>query len=232
MPTPTRTVRARAPLFALLVAPLVLAGSLGAAAQPSPEVPAAEFAARLQRKYDTVRDFSADFTQSYEGGVLRKKTTERGTVVVKKPGQMRWAYRQPEEKLFVSDGRRMYAWVPADRQVVVSEVPSADQATTPVLFLVGKGSLTRDFTVSYATVAGAPPGGVALRLVPVKREPDYEWLVLVADRATLTLRMLVAGDAQGGTSTFTFANLRENVRPKDELFRFTIPRNADVITRE
>jgi len=42
----------------------------------------------------------------------------------------------------------------------------------------------------------------------------------------------VAVDAQGGTSTFTFTNLRENVKPKDDLFRFTIPRDADVITRE
>jgi len=229
MPTATRPAHGRAHLLALLA----VAASLGAgAAQPAPQVPAAEFAAQLQRKYDTVRDFSADFTQSYEGGVLRKKTTERGTVVVRKPGQMRWAYRQPEEKLFVADGRRMYAWVPADRQVVVSEVPRADQATTPVLFLVGKGHLTRDFTVSYATVAGAPAGSVALRLVPVKREPDYEWLALVVDGAWLTLRMLVAVDAQGGTSTFTFTNLRENVRPKDDLFRFVIPRDADVITRE
>ena len=75
---------------------------------------------------------------------------------VKKPGKMRWDYKEPEHKLFVSDGRRIYLHVPADNQVIISPVPDEDQATTAVLFLVGKGNLTRDFTVSYARRAAAP----------------------------------------------------------------------------
>ena len=94
-----------------------------------------------------MRDFSADFTHEAESGVLRKKLVERGTVMVKKPGRMRWDYKAPEEKVFVSDGSRMYMHMPADNQVIVSPVPTEDQATTAVLFLTGKGKLTRDFTV-------------------------------------------------------------------------------------
>ena len=44
-------------------------------------------------------------------------------MLIRKPGRMRWAYTAPEEKLFVSDGVKMYAWVPADRQVTVSSMP-------------------------------------------------------------------------------------------------------------
>ena len=53
---------------------------------------APEFAQALQKKYDGVKDFSADFTHAYEGGVLHKKITERGRVQIKKPGKMRWEY--------------------------------------------------------------------------------------------------------------------------------------------
>jgi outer membrane lipoprotein carrier protein len=60
----------------------------------------------VQQKYDRVKDFTADFTHTYEGGVLKKKSTERGTVQIKKPGRMRWEYTAPEKKTFVSDGRR------------------------------------------------------------------------------------------------------------------------------
>jgi outer membrane lipoprotein carrier protein len=220
-----------APTARLAACAAVLAGlALGPALQARGELGSAdEFAARLQKKYDTVRDFTADFTQTYEGGVLRKKTSERGKVQVKKPGRMRWSYTSPEPKLFVADGQKMYSYVPADRQVVVSRVPAADEATTPVLFLVGKGNLTRDFTVSFTEVASAPPGTVALRLAPRQRERDYEWLTLVVDRETLGLRMLIAGDNQGGTSTFAFTNLKENVGLPDSTFSFTIPRGADVI---
>src|ERR1043166_246953 len=77
---------------------------------------ATDLAQSLQRKYDTVRDFSADFVHTYQGGVLHKTTTERGHVLVKKPGRMRGEYTSPEKKLYVSDGGRAYSSGPATRQ--------------------------------------------------------------------------------------------------------------------
>src|SRR3954466_1294589 len=48
----------------LLLLPAVAAGQ----ARP----PAADTARALQRKYDQVKDFTATFTHTYEGGVLKK----------------------------------------------------------------------------------------------------------------------------------------------------------------
>lgn len=210
----------------VMAALAVATGSLISAAQPvTPSAP--QVAAALQKKYDTIRDFTADFVHEAEGGVLRKKTTERGTLQVKKPGRMRWDYTAPEKKLFVSDGRKMYLYVPADNQVMVSSVPEADEATTAVLFLVGKGSLTRDFTVSFAE--GGAPETYALKLLPRLPERDYDWLHIVVDRATMRLRTLAAADAQGGRSTFHFSNFKENAGLADKTFDFRIPRGADVV---
>jgi outer membrane lipoprotein carrier protein len=195
-----------------------------ALAQP----PAQEVAAALQKKYDAIRDFTADFVHDSEGGILRKKQTEQGFVQVKKPGKMRWDYKAPEPKVFVSDGRRIFLYVPADNQVIVSPVPEEDQATTAVLFLVGKGNLTRDFTVTYAD--GGGPDGYALRLQPKLPERDYDWLQIVVDRRTLQIRSLSAADSQGGRSTFQFSNFKENVGLSDKTFAFKIPRGADVTT--
>jgi outer membrane lipoprotein carrier protein len=206
--------------------------SATASAAPAAES-ATALATRLQARYDAIKDFTADFSQTYEGGVLRRKTTESGTVLVKKPGRMRWEYKTPEEKLFVSDGRKLYAWVPADRQVTISALPADDAPATPILFLLGRGQLARDFTPSVSTsVAGAPPDSLALTLVPKTSVPDYERLTLVVDKATLGLRMLVARDTQGGTSTFVFTKLKENVGLPDARFSFTIPRGADVVAQD
>lgn len=190
---------------------------------------AVDVARGIQRKYDATRSFATDFVHTYEGGVLRKKVTERGTLVVKKPGRMRWSYTSPEEKLFVSDGRKMYAYVPADRQVVVTQVPEGDRATAPVLFLAGKGNLTRDFEVTFAEGTAAPANSYALRLAPKRREPEYDWLVLFVDRQTLQLRGLSTRDQQGGTSTFTFSKLQENVTVPDNVFSFKVPRGVEVV---
>ena len=213
---------------ALFLAMFVSATVLGRTQAPAPSNPE-QFAARVQQRYDTIKDFEADFVQAYEGGVLRTKTTERGTVAIKRPGLMRWVYMKPERKEFVSDGNRIYSYLPADKQVIVAPMPS-DQSTTPALFLTGKGHLVRDFTASFAQVPGAGPRNTALKLVPKRSDPDVDSLVLVVDTASLQLRQLVATDKQGGRSTFTFTNLKENRGLSDKIFEFRIPRGVDVVT--
>jgi outer membrane lipoprotein carrier protein len=193
--------------------------------------PTADAVARdLQRKYDKVNDFSADFVHSYRGGVLKQQATERGTLLVKKPGKMRWEYTAPEKKLFVSDGHKIYSYIPQDKQVIVGTMPRDEHAPTPALFLTGKGDLTRDFTATFDKVPEAPAGSLALKLTPKRREPEYESLTLVVDPNTLMLRMLITVDSQGGRSAFTFSNLKENVRIADNQFVFKMPRNVDVTT--
>jgi len=228
MPCAFPRVRRLAALPATLLA--VLAASLAVPAAVDTGDPLV-LASALQRKYDAVQDFSADFVHTYEGGVLRKKISESGHLLVKKPGRMRWTYTDPERKVFVSDGVKMYSYIPADRQVYVANVPPQDQATTPALFLTGKGHLLRDFEVSAAEApADAAAGAAALGLVPRIKERDYDSLVLVVDRESLDLRMLVSEDRQGGRSTFAFSHLKENIGVRDQEFEFKIPRGVEVIT--
>jgi outer membrane lipoprotein carrier protein len=215
--------------LALSVAFALLAAANGRAADPT----AAELAESVQRKYDAVKDFSADFVHTYQGGVLKKQLTERGKVLIKKPGKMRWDYVAPEKKEFVSDGSKVYFYIPADKQVIVSQVPPSADTTTPALFLAGKGRLTSEFTPSFIELpAGLPAGTLALKLVPKSKQPDYDWLVLAVDPATLGIRGLVTIDAQGGTSTFAFTNLKQNVGLADNLFTFKIPRGVDEVVSD
>ncbi len=212
----------RVPAIGVLI---LLTASVGA------QSPTADAVARdLQRKYDRVTDFSADFVHSYRGGVLKQQATERGTLLVKKPGKMRWEYTAPEKKLFVSDGHKIYSYIPQDRQVVVGTMPRDEHAPTPALFLTGKGDITRDFNAAFDKVADAQPGSLALKLTPKRRESEYESLTLVVDPKTLGLRMLVTVDSQGGRSAFTFSNFKENVGAADSQFVFKMPRNVDVVT--
>jgi outer membrane lipoprotein carrier protein len=207
-------------MLVLMLAPAIL----GAQARPAPDA----LARSLQQRYDGIKDFSATFVHSYRGGVLRTKTQESGTVSVKKPGRMRWVYTAPEKKEFVADGRKVYSYIPQDKQVIVSDVPPDNQASTPALFLAGKGDISRDFTAAYADAAS--PGTVALKLTPRRAEPEYEYLVVAVDPVSLQIRALTTKDRQGGESTLTFSNLKENQGIPDKEFAFRIPRGVDVIT--
>jgi outer membrane lipoprotein carrier protein len=232
--SPSSLPQARIPRTPFIL--LLLLVSAGLAAQSTPpsagqasvgtgQTPGA-LAKALQQRYQGIKDFTAEFSQSYKGGVLRTRTVEQGTVSVKKPGLMRWEYLKPEKKEFVSDGRKTYLYIPQDRQVIVGDADT-DAGSTSSLFLAGKGDITRDFTAAFAP---APiPGTVALKLTPQRRQPDYEYLIIAVDPSTLQIRGLLTHDTQGGDSTLTFTNLKENQGISDKVFAFRIPRGVDVV---
>jgi len=181
----------------------------------------------LQTRYQGVQDFSANFVQTYRGGVLKTGSTSRGTVAVKKPGKMRWIYTSPERQEIVSDGRQTFWYVPEDKQVTVTDVGDDDQAL-PALFLSGKGDIGRDFTPSFVKASSASL--LALKLVPRKMQPEYEYLVVALDPASLQMRALTTYDSQGGQSLIEFNNMKENSRLSDKDFVFRIPRGVKVVT--
>jgi outer membrane lipoprotein carrier protein len=187
-------------------------------------------AAKIQQRYNGIKDFQGDFVQTYEGGVLRTKTTERGTIAIKRPGRMRFTYTKPERKEFVSDGVRLYTHLVADKQVIVSPAPGADEGDIPAMFLAGRSDLARDYTPTFTPLPGAAPGLVTLQLVPKRPNADYESLGIGIDSKTLQIQFLTAVDKQGGRSSFTFTNLKENRGLADKEFEFRIPRGVDVVT--
>lgn len=199
-------------------------------AQPAQPLLADAVARDLQAKYDRVSDFSADFVHSYRGGVLKQQVTESGHLLVKKPGKMRWDYVSPEKKTFVSDGHKLYSYIPKDKQVIVATVPPDDQAPTPTLFLTGKGNIQRDYSAAFDKVTEAPAGTITLKLTPKKHEPEFDSLTLVLEPDSLKLSMMVTVDPQGGRSVFLFKNLKENVGLADNEFVFKMPRGVDVTT--
>ena len=212
-----------------LAAVLLISLATVAVSAQSAQTPDA-LARALQDRYQKIVDFSAEFSQSYRSGALKTQSVEQGTVQVKKPGKMRWIYTRPERKEFVSDGKNIHFYQPAEKQVMVSQVPPEGQRTTPELFLAGQGNFARDFTAS--TIPPPLQGTVALKLVPRQKDPDYEYFVVMVDPATLQIRALRTLDRQGGESTLTFTKLKENQRISDKTFEFRIPRGVEVVTTD
>ena len=86
--------------------------SLAAASAQGADVKA--IASAVDAHYNHLRTLQAEFTELYRGSGMER--TESGTLWLKKPGKMRWEYRSPKEKLFVSDGKPAWFYVPDDRQ--------------------------------------------------------------------------------------------------------------------
>lgn len=208
-------------LTVVFAAGVALSGQGTATTQPS----AADLAKRLQARYQTVRDFTADFTQTYQGVLLRKGATERGKLMLKKPSRVRMKYESPEKKEFVSDGTRFYSYFPADRAGSESPLPKDGESSTALMFIAGRGDLTRDFTASMST--SQQPGEWQLKLVPKTPQSDFQTLTLIVNRETLALLGFITVDEQG-TNTIRLSQVKENAGLKDTDFNFKFPNGTDI----
>ncbi|GEM_PF-477443 len=200
-------------------------GSGPLAQPPTPE----DLQRSLQKRYATIKDFRADFTQTAKGGVLRTVVNEqRGEVKIKKPGRMRWTYGPPDRHIFVADGARIYFYNPADRTGHTSPIPTGDNLSAPALFLTGRGDLERDFTA--AMPATQPAAEWQLVLTPKRKQEDFTSLAVFVDRASLAYRGFAWTDHQGAAHTIRFSNLRENVGLSDTEFAYSFPRGTHITT--
>lgn len=203
---------------------LRLAVLLGVLLSPRSQAGAADdLLLRIEQRHARIQDLEASFVQTYRSGSLGREMVEKGTLKLKRPGRMLWEYREPEKKLFVSDGSTWYFYVPADRQVIVRE-QSVDQRA-PALLLAG-GSMTQQFTAGLEADAA---GRARLRLRPRTPDPALDRIYVDVDDQDRIVGLEVH-DAQDNVSRFRFEQLRENQGLKDDLFRFRIPPGVEVIS--
>jgi outer membrane lipoprotein carrier protein len=181
----------------------------------------------LQAKYARLGSLAADFTQIYNAPGERTRR-ESGRLLLKKPGRMRWDYTSPEEKLYVSDGKVIYEYVPAERLVTRARVKESNDLRAPFMFLLGRGNLRRDFKrIEFASESPVRAGNRVLRLIP-KRDAGFRELLIEVEPQTLTIARLAFVNPAGARSDFLFSNVRENAPAGDAQFSFRPPAGVEV----
>jgi outer membrane lipoprotein carrier protein len=205
---------------------------LAMATAPAPKAPkpdpAAELVAKVQKHYEKLQDFSAEFTQIYTRVALSRTSESRGKLMLKKPGMMRWEYAKPEPKLWIADGSQLYIYDPEFEQVVVDKSFNTNRLSESISFLWGEGRLTDAFDAK--TGAPAKDGSPVLELTP-KRDATYARLVLVLDPKSGHVMESIIYETSGNTNHFKFGKPTINGGLKADLFQFVPPEGTEVIER-
>ncbi|HEY8232880.1 MAG TPA: outer membrane lipoprotein carrier protein LolA [Vicinamibacteria bacterium] len=178
----------------------------------------------IEEHHARLSDMVARFSQSYRSGMLGREIVERGVVSLKRPGRMRWEYKDPEPKLFLSDGRTFYFYVPADKQVVVSE--QDPKHSLAARLLSGAGGILDEFDASLEEPL--EDGVLRLRLVPRQPQADVERATIDAEPSG-RIRSILLEDPQGNRTRFRFEGVRENTGLEERLFRFEPPKGVEVV---
>ncbi len=98
----------------------------------------------IERRYNGLGSLKMGFEQSVEFAG-RKRSTERGTVYLLRPGKMRWDYTDPEGKVAVSDGKIFRMYNPRTNQVRQVQLEAMADLRAPLSFLLGRMRLRRMF---------------------------------------------------------------------------------------
>jgi outer membrane lipoprotein carrier protein len=209
----------------ILIAALFLLISF---ALPARAADATTTARAVDEYYNRLQSLKSSFTEIYQApGISR---SESGVLWLKKPGRMRWEYREPKAKLFLVDSQNAYFYVPGERQARRISLKKIDDIRSPLRFLLGKTKLEKELDgLSLAPdVAAIQSGDVILRGVP-KNMKDRISEVLLEISPTYQITRIVLQGADGVSTDFRFSQIEANVPVADSLFRFQPPPGVAVI---
>lgn len=207
----------------------LLAAALLCASGWSQKPPAAaldvhSLAQRVDHHYNQLHSLKASFNETYEG--LGMQRDESGTLLLEKPGRMRWNYTAPRSKLFVLDGK--YAWFYARGDPQVQRIPAKqlDDLRSPLRFLLGHTQLEKELT--NLSVSSAANGNYTLTGQPKGQEKRVPRLAItIMPDGTITGIEMEEGD--GAITRFAFTGEHANVPIPAETFHFTPPAGIPVI---
>ena len=178
---------------------------------------------KVDDHYNRLASLRARYTERYLGMGLDR--TESGTLLLKKPGRMRWSYDQPAGKLFVLDGKFAWFYTPGDDQVQRVPAKQLDDLRSPLRFLLGHTQLKKELGSLTVT---QDSHGIHIAGVPLGMEQRIK---------TLTLDVTPAGSIQhmrleeldGAITEFTFTQVEENVPVRDSDFVFIPPKGSSIV---
>lgn len=178
----------------------------------------------VQSRYNSARTLQVTFQESYTGAAGRRQV-ESGELYLRKPGRMRWDYKSPAGKLFLSDGKQVYFYNPTTNRAEKTKLRETEDMRAPLAFLLGKLDFEKDFrdfqlkneTGQIATVIAIPKSDklpykeVQFTVNPIQGYQIQRLLITAQDNAILA---------------FHFANEQLNPDLNDKLFRFELPKGA------
>ena len=183
----------------------------------------------MDRHYNHLHSLRADYVEQYRG--MGQQREERGTLLLKKPGRMRWTYT--DGKLFVLDGKFATSYTPGDPQAERIPAKQLDDLRSPLRFLLGHTQIDKE--LDHLAATNGPNGTVLLTGVPRyaagsnAHEQRVHQVTITAMPQTGEIVGIKLTEIDGVTTEFHFAHLQEDVPAADKDFLFIPPPAVTIV---
>lgn len=178
---------------------------------------------KVDDHYNRLSSLRTHYVEHYSG--MGMDRAEEGTLLLKKPGRMRWSYAEPAGKVFVLDGKFAWFYTPGDVQVQRVPAKELDDLRSPLRFLLGHTQLKKE--LDGIVVA---PDGAGFRISGVPKGLGQRLKALTLGvTATGSIERMKLEEMDGAVTNFTFTGMVENVPVKDGDFVFVVPAGVAVV---
>lgn len=183
-----------------------------------------EVTAKMQRRYETIDNLVAEFSQHVRFGFSKLEQEFKGTLSMKKPNLYRV---ESEHQTLVTDGSTVWAYSPVNKQVVIDRYKENQNSITPDRFLM---NLPESY---YATVLGIEREQqktlVLLKLVPKDDRSFVKSVKLWVENGTWVVRRILVLDVNETETTYVIHTLSINTNLKETKFSFSPPAGTEVV---
>lgn len=192
-----------------------------------------QVAQKIQESYAATKTLRAEFKQATSSKMSGRERLGAGTMVLVKPGLMRWDYSAPDQQVFVCDGEQISMYFAKEKQMMVTPAKDYLESDVTYAFFTGKGDILRDFVVAGPEEEDLtqPQENYELRLTPKQGHPQIDFLSLWVNRKSFLMTRLKVTDKFGTVTDLTFSKLTTNQQVPAATFHFTPPKGTEIIEK-
>jgi outer membrane lipoprotein carrier protein len=175
----------------------------------------------VEERYNRVKTLQVVFEETYTVNG-RPRKAETGDLFLRKPGRMRWDYKAPAGKLFLSDGKEVYLYTPSDNSAEKMKLKESDDMRAPLAFLLGKLEFEKEFQDFKTQTVG---GDVKITATPKSDRVPYREVEFFVGPEYKIRKLNIKGQ-DSSVLSFVLSNEQVNPALDDKMFRFTLPAGA------
>lgn len=183
---------------------------------------------KIQKAYDSVKAFEADFEQTLthkESGAVEKR---KGKLLFKKPLLIRWVTEKPNAESLIINESEIWDYIP-DEEIAYRYSPNLVKDSKSIIQVItGQAKLTTDFDLKQLS----PQNGMTrLQLLPDEPTTQMVDAIIWVDPQKGLIRRARINDFYGNSNDVNLLSVRElNDAPKGS-FNFKPPKDVEVEDR-
>jgi len=181
---------------------------------------------RIQERYDSMKDYRAEFEQVTEYQTVNRTVRGKGEVYYKKPGRMLWVYEEPDGQFVLADGRHLYFYQPQENQVIKTRLGAAFRSDLPLSFLLGIGQIRTYFN---AGVVERIDSNYRIDLYPRQADAGFKKLQLTVSSQNYDIKRAQIEDVGGNRWAIDFRSIEHDIELKPSVFELKVPTGADIV---